>query len=582
MKTPDRQLGILHVSDFHVREPESEYELLRKRFFREYVRRLKHSLAAYGDVINAIVATGDFVDKGKVENFQHAATVLNELALSFGVPAEKVFVCTGNHDIDRSLDATGDENGAREAYREFASKFGNSTAVGDAFAQLVRPTDDVALLLLDATLGAHGQNRPAVLTPRVRDDVMDLITSKVSDSDQLILAAHYPIYPASSPPHSAWAENNADWHAHHGWYSAVPLVDRIANWRRGHDTLILFGDIHQEHHTAIEDGAIRHIHVGSGRFGTCEHDSQIRRQANVIRMHGDVQLVVAEWEMNTHPGQSELGEWRCTDKGMTRINRAFAVGSSISPAITEPGPDVQILPPQEAAPAGVVPEPQRTTGMVGVELIDAVLERTLIRTITDKRLYHLGRFRTIADEVTLGWVTIGPLLNTGVNLIEVIERIAEWAIRRTQQLNVAERLVIIGIDAWGAAIGTQVGLMLNAFSFCVGTRGGNHNYVINELVNKELLDRIRSATAVLLVTDAVGSGRSLRSLYDEIAAQLGIDPEGVTWLAASILCDSLQFPKPALGFLTAHGTCCSALRMPRVPVDMIPPETIVPPILSFG
>src|SRR5687768_7405146 len=144
--------NILHVTDFHIFDPQSGLEHLSQGYYKEYLDSLSRELrqTEFG-AVDAIVATGDFVDSGEVQNFDHAANVLVHLATILEVPSARIVVCIGNHDVVRALDASGSEDGARVAYNEFAAKLSNGASThSSARGCFGRVMDGLWFLVLDS------------------------------------------------------------------------------------------------------------------------------------------------------------------------------------------------------------------------------------------------------------------------------------------------------------------------------------------------------------------------------------------------------------------------------------------------
>src|SRR5687767_2104119 len=96
---------VLHITDLHIRDPKGTTEYLRAGFYEEYLDGLIVTIRPFiDDRLDSIVVTGDFIDAGKTENFEHATKVINYLAAKLRVTAGQVAICNGNHDLRREFE----------------------------------------------------------------------------------------------------------------------------------------------------------------------------------------------------------------------------------------------------------------------------------------------------------------------------------------------------------------------------------------------------------------------------------------------------------------------------------------------
>ena len=103
-----RNSRILHITDLHIADPLSSEEPLGVPGYRQYLRELVNkALATAPGPFDCIVATGDFIDRRRTANFEHATEVLHYLASSVGLELRHVAVCPGNHDVIWDLDSQG-------------------------------------------------------------------------------------------------------------------------------------------------------------------------------------------------------------------------------------------------------------------------------------------------------------------------------------------------------------------------------------------------------------------------------------------------------------------------------------------
>ncbi|MGZ4106396.1 MAG: metallophosphoesterase family protein, partial [Tumebacillaceae bacterium] len=94
-----RKFSVVHISDLHIREGE---ENSFNRVRENVVIDLKEMIARENFEIDAIVMTGDVVDKGGSEKAYQKANVLFDcIANELDLDPKKIIIVPGNHDIPR-------------------------------------------------------------------------------------------------------------------------------------------------------------------------------------------------------------------------------------------------------------------------------------------------------------------------------------------------------------------------------------------------------------------------------------------------------------------------------------------------
>lgn len=97
---PEPPIRFLHVSDFHLRPARvARYE--QDRVLDGLVRFLERDRAGFP--LDLVFVTGDVAFSGKPEELTLVQALLRRLLEVTGVPAERMFVVPGNHDVERSV-----------------------------------------------------------------------------------------------------------------------------------------------------------------------------------------------------------------------------------------------------------------------------------------------------------------------------------------------------------------------------------------------------------------------------------------------------------------------------------------------
>ena len=108
MKTVDKtneqqdNMRILHLSDLHFNSEDDDDDIeLRKQYIYSFFDKLK--VICQKEPIQYIFITGDIGYKAKEKDYVQAEKFISSLLRVCGLDAERLFLCPGNHDVDRSV-----------------------------------------------------------------------------------------------------------------------------------------------------------------------------------------------------------------------------------------------------------------------------------------------------------------------------------------------------------------------------------------------------------------------------------------------------------------------------------------------
>ena len=98
--TSRQQLCWLHLSDFHFKETEKwSQDVVLHSLLTDVSNRYSNH-----DPIDFIFITGDLAFSGKCEEYLIVEDFLNQLLKNTGVPADRLLIVPGNHDINRNIE----------------------------------------------------------------------------------------------------------------------------------------------------------------------------------------------------------------------------------------------------------------------------------------------------------------------------------------------------------------------------------------------------------------------------------------------------------------------------------------------
>jgi pyrimidine operon attenuation protein/uracil phosphoribosyltransferase len=564
---------ILHISDLHIEDPAAQGELLRKGFYKEYLGSLAHviGLSAEGP-IDCMVVTGDFVQKSHTEHLGFAGEVISFLAEAVRLAPSQVATCIGQHDVVRTIESQGKAREARAPYEAFLAQLGfaNSASVVAQAPRFVlcKPRDTIWCLMIDSTLGGPPGDPGDIPSQEIDSILEHVYVERIPVDHLLIVGTHFP--PMLPPDLVAdFLENDPDYHKNHEWVRGKPLRERIARYRErvGAKMLWLSGDVHQPLQQTIGKGQ---YFVTAGRLGTSTAgaDSPVFRQARVITVSSTSEApLITTWSyMARGRHESEhLGEWvPLTDNAWgAKGDKSYARAPSKTSAASDGAVPIALRPGMQIA-------------VIDVELQDHIVEQ-----IRQRGLYAIGRFRTTQSEVSLAWVSIGPLLNATGMLNAVVERMTKWVEQHVANMDMEMKdVVLLGIDCWGSILASQVSVLTGAANYCIAARGRGEFSTAGEGISQRVVDTIAQVKCVILVNDVIATGNTIRWVYDQVVEKL---PERhLEWLTLSVICDPAQDRSVDCRFTSCHGTACALLRMPVLLKEEVPDESVFPPRLSFA
>lgn len=566
------KLNILHITDLHLDEITSTNENLRKAKYKEYIDDLVESInSTLKQRINFLACTGDFLNKNKVQNWQHARTILNYLVSKLKIAYSEVAICIGNHDIDLSLDAKGELAQSRKLYNEIADTFHpEETVVEDDFYKIFySPQNRIYLLTFDSTLGCDGKNVPGKQSDDNIDRVITTIDEKVPLDRPLVVLSHYPMVLFNRSQIHLDGEN---WVEEHLWKSGTYLAERIYKRRKEGLTLWLFGDGHLPQFWSFSK---YHHFFMTGMFGgnyikTTFKDTsgQIKaynktNQAKVIEcnlLDNTLVLHTYNYSTNQYENNPHLGTWDHIASEIREVDNVFEKYS----AMTKNEPTF-------STSAHVNPDSV-------TQRISSSVEEEIISQIRDRKLYTFNRYATSSTEVSLGWVSINKLFEKNELLSRCIQKMAEWISKVLGSSFDRTNTIFIGIDFWGAIFASQSSIILNIENYCIATKSRNeHNILFEkpEFLCEKLSGKKNDLKNVVIFTDVISTGNTVISIQQKINDCLALR-DNINWIAVSIISDVKQPRKVEINNFFALGSLCINLRIPILNVSDLPSLDILP------
>ena len=567
---------ILHITDMHIDDPSDNKEPLGKKNYKEYITQFSEKIRQNNYLPNCIVATGDFIDKGNINNFDHAKDVLFYLAKKLDLSYEKIAVCCGNHDRLLEEDKKNNTIAARKHFKEFSQFFVNKTSlITTDRASLCKLCDDIYVLILDSTLGSKVGDRPGSISNKeVNCIINNIILDKFESNSLLIVCSHYPL--ATTLSHFL-VPQDPEWVEKHIWKGkAGELYSRIIDSRSSKQTLWLYGDIHHPDGRILQRGS---YFVTTGNFGPSNIKSP--RQGRIIRIYNKIEnkpgFLTLEYNQTDY--KSKKHHWDFATATARQFNENLEFGD-----LTITNQSKQ----KEKIISKFEPMSQEESK---IELLDDELEKELISKIEEKKLYTLGRFHTSEGYISLSWVSIGPLLNSRGLVPFIVEKMSLWLNTKYTKYKVnKEDIILLGMDCWGSVLASELTVFSGIKNYCIGVRGRGLYHTSNELIDQNVAHDLMNYKILVFICDVLATGHSIKFVFEDIQKkweQLKKEekikslPEN-NWFCLSIIMDEKNTHRINCDFIKIYGTACKNLRMPIVLKDDFPDETILPNTISFS
>ncbi|MBL0883086.1 MAG: metallophosphoesterase, partial [Chitinophagaceae bacterium] len=237
---------LLHTTDWHIFDPNRKEEKLRKGFYKDYINGLYAKVKEQGlERIDLLVCSGDFIDRGTVQNFDHAKVVLDYLLEKFELNPDQIITTVGNHDI-HVLDPS---HGDMSAYQAFIAHYKPKKIIfQDSIHQIVEYPNKVYVVELNSVFNAEGSIhtdstnkyivKPCILTDESIDLVVNNVQTYVSQPNLIIIVSHFPL---SINARAEQITEEPNWVEKQLWKQGKFIMQRITNHRLNDNIVCLCG-----------------------------------------------------------------------------------------------------------------------------------------------------------------------------------------------------------------------------------------------------------------------------------------------------------------------------------------------------
>ena len=569
--------NILHLTDWHINNPNSLEEKLREGYYRDYIISLYNKVKTSGiDKIDLLLCTGDFIDRGKEANFSHAEEVLNFIISKFSIANNSIFLNIGNHDIS-VLDH---KKGSKESFLQFESKYSSTSkkvSFNDLY-DLIEINDKIYLLKLDSIFNekkevANDETNNKIIYPSsLEGETIDIIVTevikKVPTEALLIVTSHFPMVVNNR---MTFILEDETWLKKHLWKSGALIAKRILENRIDNNVLFLCGDGHLDnfwsyspnHHFFMTgmfggDYITNHYISKDGGVGSLNKTND----AKVIQYDETnlnlKQIFTFNYEPEGYIFSSQTGKWKL-EKGEIRIEANKSIN----------------YPNNQKEEETIAP---KTARINYIQCISSSIEDKIIEEIRIKGLFTISRTATSEKESSLGWISISNLFQNHELFCSSIEKMKDWIIKNG--VTNFENCIICGLGFWGSVFGTQLGAVTGILSFCIASKRIkiNDNYFESiEYIKEEVKDK--QFNTVIILTDVISTGNSIITLKSELSSKINLS--AAKWYSMSVLSDKTQERLQNITEFESIGSLCVSLPIPVINNDQLPDESIFPITFDF-
>jgi predicted MPP superfamily phosphohydrolase len=474
-------MKILHITDLHLDDFEGEKEFLRKGFYDEYIDRLFLAIEkklTYNK-IDYLIVTGDFINIGKIENYQFVETILIYLSEKFSIQKNNICLSIGNHDYkwkDLPVSNIDDEKKLKIPFKEFRDKFNSNHIVDSDNFYLTKLNENYYYLSIDSSWNSKN-GAPGNFSTAEEDNLISVIKDNVNKDSHLLIGCHFPII---SFDNNFLAGEETDWHENHIWIKGNSLRDRIKRIET-RNTIWFHGDVHASHQKIIE----HEIFVMTSKFGGKPDKSQQKRQAVLLSIdesENNISKITCSYEFPTHGQHPSLGDWSCSER--QELRRFIPVNQTLKANNNELKPYNQEV------------------------------ENEILRLIKENGFYKFGRFHVSDEYISLGWVEINKLMTDK----DLLNRIADkcYEIIKSEINLPNNNTLFLGIEIIGGKLASQLSVRFNVKNSIIPVRKKLNHYSEFEFSHSTAFELISSVHDVVIFIDLICSVKTIIEVLQEV------------------------------------------------------------------
>jgi orotate phosphoribosyltransferase len=536
--------NILHITDLHLDDFEGTSEHLRRKFYREYIDLLHEKIKEDKLEIDYIIITGDFINRGKVENFIHVSEIVNYLVEKFNIQKENICCTIGNHDYKWKEEESDFSNSIelRKPYQDFTKEFDvNIIASSDRYV-LKKLDDNIYYLSIDSTLYSVSGKPGKIKDDELDEIVNDTLKNNLTENSTLLIGCHFPII---SDENNFLASEEENWPENHVWINGASLRERISNLKTLH-TIWFQGDVHAGDQKKIKNST----YILTGRFGSdISSISEFPRQCKIIQItETNESLYKYSFISKTHKPNANIGEWERIGPSEIRTIENHTIKN------IDKKDDRQSL----------------------INVVDTEIEDEIMSDITNNDLFKIGRFKTNDAFSSIGWIKINSLMNQPALLSRIIEKSLKY-INHIVTSDSSD-CVILGLEVIGGILASQISVQTNTKNYIFPVRGNGRFHSAEETDKTQMFEELEKYKEAIIFIDVISSGNTVEDFVNSLKeknSELKIH-------VISMITNNNSSRPTTIKNSSSYATFCSKLRVPLIKNEDLPDEKIFPIMLDFS
>ncbi len=533
---------ILHITDLHLNNFNSENEFLREGYYQEYIDKLYDEVSITDEIkeVDFLLLSGDFIDIGKIENFPEISKIIDYLCQKFKIKPNSVCCTIGNHDYQWKIQKAdlSDSVDLKKPFYEFVLPYNEDIINQEDYYTFKKLDTDIFYLSLDSTWKSI-DGKPGIFNIHEEDKLINDLRKHINQNSTLLIGCHFPIISYSN---NFLAMEEVNWHENHIWIKGATLRDRVKNLN-AKNTIWFHGDVHASDQSIIENETF----ILTSKFAANLSISEIPRQAVMLLLNDcGLEKITYNYIFDTHKQHPNLGKW-----------------------VSSKSQQIRAFKQQEETKDSIISSPN------SLKLIDDEIQSTILENISVENLFQFGRFKTSENITSLGWVDINKLMSNKY----LLGRISEKGFIHIDQIvkSNSDKVLFVGLEIIGSILASQLSVRFNVKNEIFPIRGKHKYYSSEETNDSKILESIIHFEEVVIFIDIISSG----STINDLIKQFNDKNKELKIHVISIISNDLKTKISILPYTSSYATFCSTLKIPIIADEDLPNENIFKSTLNF-
>ena len=503
---------ILHISDLHVSTKVDSGGITNEKL-DSYITtddnaESTHYVAGFIEKVKKeflnetlyLIITGDVSDSGDKKQFDEAHRLLNKIMIELAIPAERVLLLPGDHDVHRrSLENETEERPNRNSHLLNSVKFKNFAEFYKKVTSKEFPFDNVIVdhLVVNSVVFVGFNSNYKInakgglghIPIQNFNQEFNVLKQKIGEGKQWVACWHHNLT-------AGYDDSNK------GQWETENRQHLLAEIERQEIKLIVTGNEH-----IMDAKNVRSVYTSdSGTFSTRSYESTFK--AYPLLMGDEISLVNKMFALQKVNGNDLKYFWDVRDNSSAKQIEKFVLFKANTQVIQ----DIKDIPSLTEEPSDVEEENKfEEIPRFLVRYDNPSISDQLYALVRDKKLFHSGHFHWSESSRAHNWIDVSKLLENNKDLYFVQNAIIDIIETFDLQQNCD---LVIGLGYEGNIISSKASIKYNIpyTSLPYSYRYSDHHDYEKKL---NYSNDDEAYKTVMIVTDVVNDGRTLRKLIKE-------------------------------------------------------------------